>query len=87
VTIPKTIITKYQLRSGWSFQSPREWSVTFFDESDAQVGTTVRTGESFSLLKTREYDVAPSVSVAKAVISFQVTVDRNSTVTRINKAG
>ncbi len=65
----------------------------FFDERDAHVGTNVWTGETFSLLETREYDVAPTAlsglptSVAKAVISFQVTIDRNSTTLRINEDG
>ncbi len=55
--------------------------------SDAQVGTNVRTGETCHLLETREYDVAPTKSVIKTVVSFPVTINMNSIATRINEAG
>ena len=41
VTIPKTKITRYQLGSGWPTQSPRDWTLSFFDEGDVQVGSDV----------------------------------------------
>ena len=42
----------------------------------------------FSLLATQEYIVAtPAASVTKVVLTIPVTVDRNSTATRINEAG
>ncbi len=87
VTIPKTKVTKYQLGAGWPFQAPRNWSVNFLDERDAHAGTDVREGETFALLETREYDVAPTASVTKAFISFEVTIDRNITALRINEDG
>ncbi len=57
-------------------------------EEDIQVGTDFRSGESFSILATQEFIVAPpSASVTRVVLTIPVTVDRNSTATRINEAG
>ncbi len=62
--------------------------MAFFDELENQVGTDVRSGESFPILATQEYIVAPpSASVAKVVLTIPVTVDIDSTATRINEAG
>jgi hypothetical protein len=61
--------------------------VAFFEE-DIQVGTDVRSGESFSILATQEYIVAPpSTGVTKAILTISVTVNRNGTATRINEIG
>jgi hypothetical protein len=62
--------------------------LSFFDGGDVQVGSDVKTGENYGFLETRDYDiVAPSESVTKAIISFPVTVDRNTSATRVNEAG
>jgi hypothetical protein len=87
-TIPKTALTKYELGSDAPSQAPRDWSVSFFNELENQVGTDVRSGESFSILATQEYIVAPPLaSVTKAVLTIPVSIVRNSTATRINEAG
>jgi hypothetical protein len=87
-TFPKTALTKYELGAGSPSQAPRDWSVAFFDELENQVGTDVRSGESFSILAMQEYIVAPpSASVTKAVLTIPVTFDRNSMAIRINETG
>ncbi len=61
--------------------------MAFFEEG-IQVGADIRSGESFSILVTKEYIVAPpSVGVTKAVLTIPVTVDRNSPATRIDETG
>ena len=62
--------------------------MTFFDELENQVGTDVRSGEYFSLLATQEYIITPlSASVPNAGLIIPVSVDKNSTATRINDTG
>ena len=62
--------------------------MAFFDELENQVGTDVLSEESFNLLAAQEYTVTPpSASVIKVVLAIPVSIDRNSTATRINEAG
>ena len=57
--------------------------MAFFNELEDHVGTDIRSGESFSILATQEYIVAPpSAGVTKVVLNIIVTVDGNSPATR-----
>ena len=81
--IPKTALIKYELGSGAPSQAPRDWSMSFFDELENHVGTDVRSEESFSIMATQEYIVAPPLaSVTKALLTIPVSIDRNSTATK-----
>ena len=51
-TIPKTKITKYQIGSKLPLQASRDWTLTFFDEKDVQVGANIKMAETFSSLET-----------------------------------
>ena len=62
LNVPKSQVTKYEIGVGLPSQAPQDWTVTFFDAEDVEVGADVRTAETFSLTQIREFDVSPSVA-------------------------
>jgi hypothetical protein len=90
LNVPKSVVSKYQIGAGLPSRAPENWSLTFYDEEDVEIGADVRTGESFSLAQIREFSVSPGASVSKAVLSISkipLNVARNSTATRVNENG
>jgi hypothetical protein len=55
--VPKGVVTKYQTGAGLPSQAPQDWSVTFYDQEDVEIGADFRTAETFSLGQTRAFSV------------------------------
>ncbi len=53
LNVQKSVVTKYPIGTGFASQAPEDWSVTFFDEEDSEIGVHVQSGESFPLGDSR----------------------------------
>jgi hypothetical protein len=47
LNVPKGVVTKYKIGAGLPSQAPQDWSITFYDEEDLEIGAGVRTPETF----------------------------------------
>ena len=90
LNVPKSVVTSYQIGAGFPSQAPEDWSVTFYDQEDMEIGADVQSGETFSIGEFREFPVEPAASVSKAVLSISkipLSVARDSIATRVNELG
>jgi hypothetical protein len=90
LNVPKSAVTSYQFGAGFSSQAPEDWSVTFYDQEDFEIGADVRSGEVFFTGEVREVPVSPAASVSKAVLSISkipLSVAWDSIATCVNDLG
>ena len=90
LNVPKSVVTSYQIGAGFPHEAPEDWTVTFYDAEDVEIGVDVRSAETFSTGQIREFSASPSESVSKAVLSVSkipLSVVRDSIATRVNEAG
>jgi hypothetical protein len=90
LNVPKDVVIKYEIGAGLLSQAPQDWSVTFYDEEDLEIGADVRTAETFSLGQVREFAVNPGASISKVVLAISkvaLNVARDSIATRVNEHG
>ncbi len=87
LNVPKSVVTSYRIGARFPSQAPEDWSVTFYDQEDFEIGADVRSGETFSTGQFRDFPASPAASVSKAVLSITkvpLSISRDSIATRVN---
>jgi hypothetical protein len=90
LNVPKSKVSRYQIGVGLPSQAPVDWTVTFFDEEDFEIGIDENISETFLIGESREISVNFSSSVVKAVLTISKTplkIARDSVATRVNEFG
>jgi hypothetical protein len=90
LNIPKSKVTRHQIGTDLPSQAPVNWTVTFSDEEDFEIGIDETTSETISIGEIREISVNFSSSVVKAVLTITkipLKIARDSVATRVNDLG
>lgn len=92
MTFQTTFVTKYTIGSGLQTQAPQDWTMTFFDSQDTQVGSVdTRNGEVFMDNQVRDFVISYSlVNVSKAVLrisNIPLLVSRPGVASFVNSTG
>jgi hypothetical protein len=67
----KSFVTKYTIGAGFQIQAPQDWTMTFFDSQNVQVGSVdTRTAEVFTDNQVRDFVISSLENVWKAVLSI-----------------
>ena len=88
----KSFVTKYTIGVGLQIQAPQDWTMTFFDSQNVQVGSVdKRAAEVFTDNQVRDFVIPSSLeNVWKAVLSIPsipFAVVRAGAATFVNSAG
>jgi hypothetical protein len=91
LSFQKSFVTKYTIGSGLQTQAPQNWTMTFFDSQNVQVGSVdTRTTEVFTDNQVRDFVIPSLENVLKAVLSISsipISFTRAGGATFVNSAG